>query len=74
MNLFFRVSSTIIAVLLTIHITGCESSNDDEEVPVVAFVSAIPPDGKIPANGTITLNFDKTPRDATVRVKYWKNR
>ena len=72
MNLFFRVSSTIIAVLLTIHITGCESSNDDEEVPVVAFVSAIPPDGKIPANGTITLNFDKTPRDATVRVSTGK--
>ena len=72
MNLFFRVSSTIIAVLLTIHITGCESSENDEDVPVVVFVSAIPPDGKIPANGTITLNFDKTPRDVTVRASNGK--
>ena len=72
MNLFFSVSSTIIAVLLTMHITGCESSDDATEVPVVAFVSAIPPDGKIPANGTITLNFDKTPRDVTVRASNGK--
>ncbi len=72
MNLFFRVSSTIIAVLLTIHITGCESSNDDEEVPVVVFISAIPADGEIPADGTITLNFDKTPRGVTVRASNGK--
>lgn len=72
MNLFFRVSSTVIAVLLTIHITGCGSSDDDEEVPAVVFVSAIPADGKIPADGTITLNFDKTPRDVAVRVSTGK--
>ena len=72
MNLFFSVSSTIIAVLLTIHITGCESSDDDDEVPAVAFVSAIPADGEIPADGTITLNFDKTPRDVTVRASNGK--
>ena len=72
MNLFFRVSSTIIAVLLTIHITGCESSDDDEEVPAVVFVSAIPADGKIPANGTITLNFDNAPGDITVQASTGK--
>lgn len=72
MPLLFRVSSTIIAVLLMIYITGCESSDDDEEVPAIVFVSAIPADGKIPANGTITLNFDKTPRDVTVRVSTGK--
>lgn len=72
MNLFFSVSSTIMAVLLTIHITGCESSDDDEEVPTIVFVSAIPADGEIPADGTITLNFDKTPRDVTVRASNGK--
>ena len=72
MNLFFRVSSTIIAVLLTIHITGCESSDDDAEVPVAVLVSTIPPDGKIPANGTITLNFDNAPGDITVRASTGK--
>ena len=72
MNLFFSVLSTIIAVLLTIHITGCESFDDNEEVPAVVFVSAIPADGKIPADGTITLNFDKTPRDLTVRASTGK--
>ena len=72
MNLFFRVTFTIIAVLLTLHITGCERFDDDEEVPAIVFVSAIPADGKIPADGTITLNFDKTPRDVTVRASTGK--
>lgn len=73
MNLFFSVLSIVIATLLTIHITGCESFNEEEkELPVVGFVSAIPAGGKIPANGTITLNFDKTPRDVTVRANTGK--
>ncbi|RKU22280.1 hypothetical protein C6500_04485 [Candidatus Poribacteria bacterium] len=73
MNLFFSVLSIVIAILLTVHIIGCESFNEEEkERPVVVFVSAIPADGKIPADGTITLNFDKTPRDVTVRANTGK--
>lgn len=73
MNLFCSVLSIAIATLLTVHIIGCESFNEEEkELPVVVFVSAIPADGKIPANGTITLNFDKTPRDVTVRANTGK--
>ena len=72
MNLFFRVLSIVITVLFTVHITGCESFNEEEELPAVVFISAIPPDGKIPADGTITLNFDNTPRDVTVRASNGK--
>lgn len=72
MNLFFRTFSIAITALLAVHITGCESFNEAAERPVVVFVSAIPPDGKIPANGTITLNFDKTPGDVTVRASTGK--
>ena len=36
------------------------------------MVSTIPLDGKIPANGTITLNFDNAPGDLTVRASTGK--
>ena len=73
MNLFCRVLSIAIATLLTVDIIGCESFNEEEKArPVVVFVSAIPAEGKIPADGTITLNFDKTPKDVTVRANTGK--
>ena len=72
MNLFCRVLSIAIATLLTVDIIGCESFNEEEKARPVVFVSAIPADGEIPADGTITLNFDKTPRDVTVRASTGK--
>ena len=72
MNLFFRTFSIAITALLAVHIIGCESFNEEEELPVVVFVSAIPPDGEVPANGTITLNFDNAPEDITVRASNGK--
>ena len=68
MNLFLRALSIVIVSLLAVHIVSCTSSDEDEEVPVAVLISTIPPDGKIPANGTITLNFDNAPGDITVRA------
>ena len=73
MNLFFRTFSIVIVGLLTVHIIGCESFNEEEEeLPVVAFLSATPPDGEIPANGSITLNFDNALEDITVQASTGK--
>ena len=72
MRLFLRVLFIAIVSLLAVHIISCTSSDDDEEVPVAVLVSTIPPDGKIPANGTITLNFDNAPGDITVRASTGK--
>lgn len=72
MNLFFKTCSIVIAALLAVHIIGCESFKEEEELPVVVFVSATPPDSEIPANGTITLNFDNAPEDITVRASNGK--
>ena len=73
MNLFFSVSSTIIAVLLTIHITGCESSDDNEEVQGAILQSAVPPEASaLPANGTITLYFDNDPKYIIVQASNGK--
>lgn len=72
MNLFLRALSIVIVSLLAVYIVSCTSSDEDEEVPVAVLVSTIPPDGKIPANGTITLNFDNAPGDITVRASTGK--
>ena len=72
MNLFLRALSIVIASSLAVHIISCTSSDDDEEVPVAVLVSAAPPDGEIPANGNITLNFDNVPEDVTVRASTGK--
>ena len=48
-------------------ITGCGADEEDEvETPIANFVSAIPPDGEIASNGTITVTFDNPPVDLTV--------
>ena len=57
---------------MAVHIIGCESFNEEKELPIVVFVSAIPPDGEIPANGTIRLNFDNSPEDITVQASNGK--
>ena len=72
MNLLFRTFSIVIVALLTAHIIGCESFNEEEELPVVAFVSATPADGEVPANGTITLSFDDALKDITVQASTGK--
>ncbi len=72
MNLFLRVLSIVIVSLLAVHIVSCTSSDEDAEIPVAVLVSAIPADGKIPADGTITLNFDNAPGDITVRASTGK--
>ena len=47
---------------------GCGSDDDglEEVAPVANFLSAYPPGGAIPANGTITVTFDNPPRDVIV--------
>ena len=73
MHLFCRTLSALIAALLTIHTIGCTSSNDDAETPGAVLVSATPPaGGEIPANGTITVNFDIAPKNVTVRTNAGK--
>lgn len=72
MNLFFRTFLIVIAALLTVYIIGCESLNEEEELPVVAFLSATPPDSEVPANGTITLNFNNALEDITVQASTGK--
>ena len=72
MNLFFRIFSIVIVALLTAYMIGCGSFNEAEELPVVAFLSATPPDSEVPANGTITLNFDNALEDITVQASIGK--
>ena len=73
MPLFFRTLSAVIAALLAIHMIGCTGSNDDAETPGAVLVSATPPiGGEIPANGTITVNFDIAPKNVKVRTNSGK--
>ena len=58
-----------IFILFALALLGC--GGDDEillkdPVPVAKFVSATPPGGCLPANGTITVTFDNSPRKVLV--------
>ena len=73
MPLFCRTLSALIAASLAIQMIGCTSLNDDEKTPVAVLVNATPPaSGEIPANGTITVTFDITPKNVTVKTNAGK--
>ena len=57
----------LTGLLVPLLITGCGADEEDEvKTPIANFVSAIPPDGEIAANGTITVTFDNAPTDVRV--------
>ncbi len=49
-------------------LAGCGGDDDTDEPIPVNFVSAIPPDGEIAANGTITVTFDNTLTDLNLTI------
>ena len=57
-----------LIIVFVVILMGCggDDSSLEDIAPVANFVSAYPPRGEIPANGTITVTFDNPPRDVTV--------
>lgn len=67
MKLFRNVVLLGVISLGSFVFVGCGSDEDREENRVpVSFVSAHPPGGALPANGTIIVTFDGKPEDVTV--------
>jgi thioredoxin 1 len=68
MKTLLATCAALIVGLVAVHIIGC-SEDIEQEVDPVAFVSASPQIGsEIAANDTVTVTFDDTPVDVSVRV------
>ncbi len=67
MKLFFRTLAIVMAALLAVYVVGC-GGEEDPETPDAAFDSAIPADGELAANGSITVTFDEDPGKVTASV------